>query len=53
LNIIDIDMQAGRILRRYVRVVNLTPYDLPKAGQRQTVMERIHAQLAPLTEQRP
>jgi probable phosphoglycerate mutase len=53
LNIIDIDMQAGRILRRYVRVVNLTPYVLPKAGQRQTVMERIHAQLAPLTEQRP
>ena len=53
LNIIDIDMQAGRILRRCVRVVNLTPYDLPKAGQRQTVMERIHAQLAPLTEQRP
>ncbi|VVM78373.1 hypothetical protein PS862_04746 [Pseudomonas fluorescens] len=53
LNIIDIDMQAGRILRRYVRVVNLTPYDLPKASQRQTVMERIHAQLAPLTKQRP
>ncbi|WP_274643685.1 histidine phosphatase family protein [Pseudomonas serbica] len=53
LNIIDIDMQGGRILRRFVRVVNLTPYDLPKASQRQTVMERIHAQLAPLAEQRP
>ena len=53
LNIIDIDMQAGRVLRRFIRVVNLTPYDLPKAGQRQTVMERIHAQVAPLTEQRP
>ncbi|MCY1402853.1 alpha-ribazole phosphatase [compost metagenome] len=53
LNIIDIDMQGGRILRRFVRVVNLTPYDLCKTGQRQTVMERIHAQLAPVTEQRP
>lgn len=53
LNIIDIDMQAGRVLRCYVRVVNLTPYDLPKTRQRQTVMERIYAQLAPLAEQRP
>ncbi|WP_166362118.1 histidine phosphatase family protein [Pseudomonas akapageensis] len=52
LNIIDVDMQAGRILRRFVRAVNLTPYDLAKVGQRQTVMERIHAQLAPVCEQR-
>ncbi|AWY38647.1 histidine phosphatase family protein [Pseudomonas putida] len=50
LNIIDIDMQAGRVLRCHVRVVNLTPYDLAKTGQRQTVMERIYAQLAPLAE---
>lgn len=46
LNIIDIDMQAGRVVRTFVRVVNLTPYDLAKAGQRLTVMERIYAQLA-------
>ena len=53
LNIIDIDMQAGRVLRCHVRAVNLTPYDLPKTNQRHTVMERIYAQLAPLAEQRP
>jgi probable phosphoglycerate mutase len=52
LNIIDIDLQAGRVLRCHVRVVNLTPYDLPKTRQRLTVMERIYAQLAPLAEQR-
>jgi probable phosphoglycerate mutase len=51
LNIIDIDMQAGRILRRFVRGVNLTPYDLAKTHQHQTVMERIHAQLLPRAEQ--
>lgn len=50
LNIIDIDMQGGHVLRCHVRVVNLTPYDLAKTGQRQTVMERIYAQLAPLAE---
>ncbi|NBA96888.1 histidine phosphatase family protein [Pseudomonas sp. R5(2019)] len=49
LNIIDIDMQAGRIQRCFVRVVNLTPYDLPKTCQRHTVMERIHAQLSQQT----
>lgn len=51
LNIIDIDMQGGRVLRRLVRAVNLTPYDLAKSSQRETVMERIHAQLAPLARQ--
>jgi len=46
LNILDIDMQGDRVLRRFVRVVNLTPYDLHKAAEPRTVMERIHAQMA-------
>ncbi|QII99475.1 histidine phosphatase family protein [Stutzerimonas balearica] len=46
LNIIDIDMQGERVLQRFVRVVNLTPYDLRKTSEPRTVMERIHAQIA-------
>ncbi len=40
LNVVDIDVDAeGRILRKIVRLVNLTPYDLPKSAQRLTTME--------------
>jgi probable phosphoglycerate mutase len=40
LNVIDIDVDGeGRILRKIVRLVNLTPYDLPKREQRLTTME--------------
>ncbi|MBH3356340.1 Alpha-ribazole phosphatase [Stutzerimonas frequens] len=46
LNIIDIDMQGEHVLQRFVRVVNLTPYDLHKTSEPRTVMERIHAQIA-------
>lgn len=46
LNILDIDMQGGRVLQRLVRVVNLTPYDPCKSAEPRTVMERIHAQIA-------
>lgn len=40
LNVIDIDVDAdGKILRKIVRLVNLTPYDLPKNMLRLTTME--------------
>ena len=46
LNIIDIDMQGDRLLQRFVRMINLTAYDLYKTTESRTVMERIHAQIA-------
>lgn len=42
LNIIDVDIDeaSGQILRRFVRAVNLTVYDLPKRELRLTSMEQ-------------
>jgi probable phosphoglycerate mutase len=49
LNVIDIDVDAeGRILRKIVRLVNLTPYDLPKSAQRLTTMETMAVRLMKL-----
>jgi probable phosphoglycerate mutase len=47
LNVIDIDAsdETGEMIRRIVRVLNLTPYDLPKANQVLTTLERQAKQL--------
>lgn len=47
LNVIDIDVsdETGEMIRRIVRVLNLTPYDLPKANQVLTTLERQAQQL--------
>jgi probable phosphoglycerate mutase len=41
LNIIDVDVVDGEILRRMLRAVNLTPYNLAKHEHYLTVAERI------------
>jgi probable phosphoglycerate mutase len=49
LNVIDIDVDTqGKVLRKIVRLVNLTPYDLPKHGLRLTTMERAALKLVQL-----
>ena len=42
VNIIDIDMLGDQVIRRLVRTVNLTPYDLSKSDSNLTVMEKIY-----------
>jgi probable phosphoglycerate mutase len=40
LNIIDVDVTAdGDIVRRFIRAVNITPYDVPKRHHRMTTLE--------------
>ena len=41
LNIADVDMMGDRVIRRLVRVMNLTPYDPNKADIDLTVMEKV------------
>jgi probable phosphoglycerate mutase len=43
VNIIDADVVDGEIVRRMIRAVNLTPYNLAKHGHYLTVAERIVA----------
>ena len=43
LNVLDVDLEHGEVLRRYVRVMNFTPYNLIKEGLFTTTMERIVA----------
>ncbi len=43
VNIIDADIVDGEIIRRILRAVNLTPYNLPKHEHYLTVAERIVA----------
>jgi len=43
VNIIDVDVVDGEILRRMIRAVNLTPYNLAKHEHYLTVAERIVA----------
>ena len=43
LNVLDVDIVNGEIPRRYVRVMNLTPYNLNKEGLYLTTLERIIA----------
>lgn len=46
LDIIDIDMAGPHVVRRLIRMINLTPYDLCKLFEPCTVMERIHMQFS-------
>jgi probable phosphoglycerate mutase len=41
VNIIDVDVVDGEILRRLVRAINITPYNFAKVGHHLTVTERI------------
>ena len=43
LNVLDVDFNDGEVLRRYVRLMNFTPYNLTKEGLFTTTMERIVA----------
>ena len=43
LNVLDVDLVDGEVLRRYMRVMNLTPCNLTKEGLHLTTMERIVA----------
>ena len=43
VNVLDVDLENGKVLRRYVRVMNLTPYNLAKEGLYMTTLERIVA----------
>ena len=43
LNVLDVDVVNGEVVRRYVRVMNLTPYNLAKEGLYLTTLERIVA----------
>ena len=43
LNVLDVDVGNGEVLRRYVRVMNLTSYNLTKEGLCMTTLERIVA----------
>lgn len=45
LNVLDVDVVDDEAVRRYVRVMNLTPYNLNKEGLYLTTMERIVADL--------
>jgi broad specificity phosphatase PhoE len=41
MNIVDVDMNGGVVTRRFIRAINVTPYDLAKAGIHSTHMEDI------------
>ena len=41
VNIVDIDVIDGEIIRRFIRALNVTPYNLPKLGLYLTVTEQI------------
>lgn len=41
VNIIDVDVIDGEIIRRFIRALNVTPYNLPKLGRYLTVTEHI------------
>jgi probable phosphoglycerate mutase len=44
INIIDVDVDAGRVERAFIRASNLTAYNLAAHSNHHTVMERISAQ---------
>jgi probable phosphoglycerate mutase len=46
INIIDVDMEAGRVVRYLVRGINITGYNLNKLGIRLTDMERTAQRIA-------
>lgn len=41
VNILDVDVVDGDIIRRIIRALNVTPYNLPKLGRYLTVTEHI------------
>lgn len=41
LNIVDVDLVAGDIVRRLIKAVNVTPYNLAKLGLNRTSMEQV------------
>ena len=43
VNIIDIDLVDGDIIRKLIKAVNLTPYNVAKLGLNQTSMEQVMA----------
>lgn len=43
LNIIDVDLVDGEIIRKLIKAVNLTPYNLAKLGLNRTSMEQVMA----------
>lgn len=43
LNIIDVDLVDGEIIRRMVKTINVTPYNLVKLGINRTSMEQVMA----------
>jgi probable phosphoglycerate mutase len=43
LNIIDVDLVDGVIIRKLIKAVNLTPYNLAKLGLNRTSMEQVMA----------
>ncbi len=45
INIIDVDLTDGEIVRRLIKAVNLTPYNLSKLGLNCTSMETVCAAL--------
>lgn len=47
INIIDVDVDAGRVERAFIRAANLTAYNLAAHANHHTVMERISAQFKP------
>ncbi len=44
LNVFDTDVIDGEIVRRYIRLLNLTPYNLSKHGNYLTSVERVFGQ---------
>ena len=43
LNVLDVDLENGEVVRRYLRVMNLTPCNLTKEGLYLTTLEQIIA----------
>jgi broad specificity phosphatase PhoE len=42
INLVEVDVEGGRIRRAFLRAVNLAPYDPARIDDRLTVMEKVH-----------
>ena len=47
VNMIELDVAAGRVNRAFLRAVNLTPYDLTRRDSQLTVMEKVYRAFTP------
>lgn len=47
LNVLDIDMRDEQVISSLIRMLNFTPYDPPKAGIRETVLEHLFGAIQP------